>query len=66
MGWKGADFQLQIAADGRSQFYNPEMTMLQFFEVYAPSTDNNSPEIYCNFVCEKLKVAPTMKIKELL
>ncbi len=65
-GLKALEFQLQIAADGRSKVYNPEMTLKDFFKVYAPSSDNNDPERYANFVIAKLEVLPFTKIRNLI
>lgn len=51
---------------GEHKAYKPTMTLFEFFKVYAPSYDNNSPEKYALFVAEKLKVAITIQIKDLL
>lgn len=64
-GWKALLYQLRIAVDGRSSVYNPEMTLLDFFQVYAPSSDNNYPEKYAQFVADKLNVTIETTIKDL-
>lgn len=80
-GWKGLLYQLRIAADGRSGVYDPEMTLFNpnfvsdeetpyelpgFFQVYAPSSDNNHPENYAKFVADRLDISPSTKIKTLV
>lgn len=58
--------QITISADGRSRIYNPEMTLLEFFNKYAPSSDNNQPSLYYEFVIKNTGFARDMQIKELL
>lgn len=65
-GFKALEYQLTIATDGRSNVYNPEMTLLEFFEKYAPKSDNNNPKKYAEFVAKRLGVEMSVKIKELL
>lgn len=57
---------LERATAGRSRVYSPNMTLLQFFKTYAPSSDNNHPETYANYVARKVGVPVSIKIKELL
>lgn len=57
--------QIQIAIDGRSKIYNPEMTITQFFEKYAPSADNNNPNKYAEFVANSIGKPSTFQIKNL-
>lgn len=54
------------ACTGKHKAYKPEFTILQFFKVYAPSSDNNHPEIYANFVANKVGIPTTFKIKDLV
>lgn len=65
-GWEALLHQLRIAANGQSKVYTPEDTLLRFFEKYAPSSDNNYPEVYANFVAKRMGVPVTTKIKTLL
>lgn len=65
-GWKALMHQLQIAADGRSSAYTPEMSILNFFEVYAPSSDNNYPSVYAQYVADSMGVPVETKLKELI
>jgi hypothetical protein len=77
-GWNALIRQLTIVANGTSVAYNnaarqrfslkdsSEMTMLQFFSVYAPSHDHNDPNAYCLFVCNKAGLDPKTKVKTLL
>lgn len=65
-GWEALLHQLRIAANGQSKVYSPEDTLLRFFEKYAPSSDNNYPEVYANFVAKRMGVPVTTKIKTLL
>lgn len=62
-GWNALLWQLQISVDGRSGVYNPEMTLYEFFETYAPSSDSNAPRLYAESVAKKLGVSPETKIK---
>lgn len=64
-GWKALLFQLRIAVDGRSSVYNPDMTLLDFFKVYAPSSDNNYPKKYASFVSKQLGVTTDTMIKDI-
>jgi len=68
-GWKALLFQLQIAADGRSNAYlnkDKTMTLREFFNFYAPSSDNNHPRKYAEFVADRLKVSVDTPIYELI
>jgi hypothetical protein len=65
-GWKALLHQLTIAADGRSGVYRPDMTLKEFFHVYAPSSDNNYPDIYAQYVADRIGVPVTTLIKTLI
>jgi hypothetical protein len=54
------------AATGKSKVYNPDMTLVDFYHVYAPSNDGNNPDHYAKFVAQYIGVTPDTKIKELL
>lgn len=54
------------AKSGKSRVYKPEMSLLEFFSVYAPSFDNNDPNNYARFVAQKLKVSIDFKIGDLV
>lgn len=58
--------QLDAACRGRSKVYNPEMTLKQFFYLYAPSDNLNDPDKYSKKVADKLGVDINIKIKNLL
>ena len=58
--------QVEIACNGKSKVFKPTMTLLEFFKIYAPSTDSNNPDAYASFVAKKLKVETSFVIKELL
>lgn len=64
-GWEALLHQLTIAADGRSNLYDPEMNLYNFFSVYAPSFEN-SPNLYASTVIKQLGVSPETKLKEFL
>ena len=64
-GWKALIFQLQISVDGRSKYYHPDMNLVDFFKVYAPSSDNNHPVKYAEFVAQKLGVSPNSTLEEI-
>jgi len=54
------------AATGKSKFYNPEMTIIEFYNVYAPSSDNNNPNAYGTAIAKRIGVPVSTKIKDLL
>lgn len=64
-GWKALLYQLDLAVSGKSKVYTPEMTLREFFKVWAPATDNNHPENYAVFVARELGVSVETKIKSL-
>lgn len=66
IGFEALKHQLNIAASGRSRVYKPTMSILQFFEVYAPSGDNNHPQTYAKFVANELGVSVDTPISSLL
>ena len=57
--------QVDAACTGRSKVFSPEMTILAFFNKYAPSIEND-PTAYAKFVAKKLGVDPSFVIKNLL
>lgn len=57
---------LYNACSGVSAVYKPDMTLYSFFEVYAPSSDDNYPKGYAEFVAKLLNVDPATHIKNLL
>lgn len=65
-GWKALLHQLTIAATGKSSVYRPTMTLLEFFQKYAPSEDNNHPETYAKYVANYIGVTPQTLIKDLI
>lgn len=54
------------ACSGGSSVYRPDMTLLDFYHVYAPSSDGNEPKRYATSVAQYLGVTITTRIKELL
>jgi hypothetical protein len=56
---------VERAARGLSNVYSPEDTLYRFFSKYAPSSDNNDPMRYAEAVAERLKVSPTIKLRQL-
>lgn len=65
-GMKALKHQLRIAVEGKSKYYNPELTLNAFFSIYAPSNDGNHPLRYASYVAEKLGVTPYFKIKNFI
>lgn len=57
---------LKDAATDQLMAYKGEMTLLEFYSVYAPSTDGNYPKGYATAVATDLKVGIDTKIKTLL
>ncbi len=54
------------AATGKHKAYKPEFTITQFFKTYAPSSDNNQPDIYASWVANKVGISINFKIKDLV
>lgn len=65
-GFEALLHQLRIAATGESRVYTPTMTLQRFFEVYAPSSDNNYPAKYAAYVARRLGVTTGILIKDLI
>lgn len=57
---------LIYAAEGKLRAYKPDMTLYQFYAVYAPAADSNNPKNYAEAVAKDLKISPDTKIKMLL
>lgn len=51
---------------GKSKVYSPDMTLTQFYQKYAPSSDNNDPLNYARFVAKFIGVSPDTQIRTLL
>jgi hypothetical protein len=54
------------AATGKSSVYRPEMSLLDFFNKYAPSADNNNPGAYAADVARRIGVPVETQIKNLV
>lgn len=54
------------ASSGKSSIYNPEMTLLEFYQKYAPSSDGNYPQTYAKAVAKRMGVSVDIKIKNIL
>ena len=54
------------AASGKSKIYRPEMSILEFFRKYAPSSDNNDPDVYAKRVAKKIGVFVETSISSLI
>ncbi len=54
------------ACTGKSNVYKPTMTLLQFYQIYSPSNDGNSPIDYATHVANDLGVSVDTIIKNLL
>lgn len=54
------------ACTGLSTVYSPEHSLLEFYERYAPRSDNNDPKSYAMAVANRLNVPVNTKIKDLL
>lgn len=54
------------AGTGKSKVYHPEMSLLDFFNKYAPSSDNNNPNAYANTVAKHIGVPVSTQIKTLV
>jgi len=65
-GREACRHQITIAADGRSKVYRPDMTLLKFFNVYAPTSDNNQPSAYYAYVIKHTGFDKDMPLSSLL
>lgn len=65
-GWKALVQFLTYAAEGALRAYKPEMTLYEFYAVYAPGGDGNYPKVYAEAVAKDLGLPATTKIKDLL
>lgn len=46
--------------------YGGETSMIQFFQIYSPVIDGNSPIRYCSWVCNQIGVNPQDEIKDVV
>jgi len=53
-------------AKGYSKVYSPTMTIVQFFQTYAPSEDNNDPNRYAEWVAQRCGISGDDLIKSLI
>lgn len=60
------DLLIRAATTPDSSTYQANMTLLQFFRVYAPSSDNNLPDIYAQKVAQKIGVGVDVPISSLI
>lgn len=58
--------QITIASDGRSRVYRPDMTLLEFFNKYAPASDSNQPSVYYAYVIKHTEFTAETRLKDLL
>jgi hypothetical protein len=56
-GYDALNQFLSDAKSGKLISYRVEMSLNEFFEVYAPSSDNNAPEVYASFVAKRIGVS---------
>lgn len=54
------------ACTGKHKAYSPMFTLIDFFNVYAPSGDNNNPGAYAKWVANRIGVDVSFKIKNLV
>jgi hypothetical protein len=50
----------------RHAAYPKDCTILQYFHVYAPSSDNNHPDNYAGWVAKKIGVSTSFRVKDLV
>ena len=65
IGKKALLYQLVIACNGKSKNYQPEMTLVQFFEKYAPKVDGNNPQLYASYCAQRMSVSPKILLKDI-
>lgn len=54
------------ACTGKHKAYSPKFTIIDFFNVYAPTSDNNNPGQYAKWVANRIGVDVSFKIQNLL
>ena len=57
---------LTDAANGKNSSYKLEMTIMEFFAVFAPSSDDNNPNSYAANVCTRMGIPLTTTLSSLL
>ena len=57
---------LTRASSGKSSLYSPEMNLIEFYNRYAPSSDNNNPNAYAKAVASFMGISIYSKIKNIL
>lgn len=57
---------IENACTGKSKIYKPEMTISQFFSIFAPASDNNKPDNYAKFVADRVGLLVTDPISKLI
>lgn len=67
LGYMALQFDILQKAKGNTVTrLNGDSTILDFCEVYAPASDNNSPELYADFIYEATGFDKNFTLKELL
>jgi hypothetical protein len=67
LGFKALKDMILRAAKGGSRIYKPDMTLYDFFDHYAPASDDNYPQHYARAVAKRMNVDPAVfRIKQLL
>lgn len=61
-GMEGLLIHLFYAATGQLKSYRADMTLLEFYEVYAPSADGNAPATYAKAVADHIGVTTKARI----
>lgn len=64
-GWKALKQFLIYACTDKLRSYKSTMTILDFYKVYAPSSDNNNPLNYATCVANDLGITTSTKISTL-
>lgn len=65
-GFNALKNMVRRACEGHSKVYSPNNTILEYFQIYAPASDNNYPEKYAKYVATKSGLSLKSKIRELI
>lgn len=65
-GWSYLLAMLSNAAHNNSRVYRADMSLYDFFAVYAPAADNNNPRRYAEAVAAHIGVPATTTLRELI
>ena len=64
-GWKALKYQLQLIFDGQSSYYQPDMTIQEFVNTWASTSEFQEQLNYAEYIAEEFGVGVECKLNEL-